>query len=387
MTYFSDIAKLFHWLIAALIVSQYGLAKLAEYAEEENRALDQVAILANHKSVGMTILVLALARLIYRFYNAPPILPSDVPKWQKKASSLSHWLLYGFLFALPISGWLMSSAKAFTVSWFNLFAIPDLVSPSESLANQLHSAHHFLSEALFVIALIHIFAALKHHFFDKDDILIRMADGRSWSIFGVTALIAILSLGRFFDSGSSSSSPTTQSSRKLTLSDSNLPAWTIDYSDSFIRFSGDQAGAPFSGLWQDWIANIQFDSEQLSKSRFNVSIKPASAFSNDRDRDDTIRSADFFDVTQFASLYYLAEKFSSVDQDFVANGQLTMKGFSSPAALNFKIVEDKGKQTLTGTAVLDRLVWSIGTGDWLDTSWLGQQVVVEVRVVKENVKQ
>ncbi|MCL4170936.1 UNVERIFIED_CONTAM: hypothetical protein GTU68_034479, partial [Idotea baltica] len=174
MTNYSSTAKLFHWLIAALIVAQHVLAKLAEYAGQQNKALDQLAILGNHKSVGMTILLLAIARLAYRYFHTPPALPTEMPAWQKKASNISHVLLYGFLFALPISGWLMSSAKAFSVSWFNLFAFPDLLNPSESLAENLYLVHHYLADALFIIALIHILAALKHHFIDKDDILKRM---------------------------------------------------------------------------------------------------------------------------------------------------------------------------------------------------------------------
>ncbi len=83
-------------------------------------------------------------------------------------------LLYGLIFALPLSGWLMSSAKNFPVSWFSLFQLPDLVAPNEQLFRQMLTLHHLLFAALVVVALLHIAGALKHHFIDRNDVLKRM---------------------------------------------------------------------------------------------------------------------------------------------------------------------------------------------------------------------
>lgn len=380
-TTYSNPAKLLHWLVAGLIVSQYVLAKMAEHAREQDETLNQLALLANHKSVGITILALAIIRLLVRFASKPPTLPHSIPKWQRVASHTSHGLLYGFLFALPITGWLMSSAKAYSVSWFNLFALPDFVSPSESLAETLHAAHHYLAEALFVVALIHILAALKHHFIDKDDILKRMSGLGSWVIFAATGIIAILVLGRFFSGGSEPEIQQTHTQSASQFQASDLPIWNIDYTDSFIEFSGDQAGAAFTGEWQRWQADIQFDAKQLEKARFNVTIQPDSVFSNDKERDEHIRSSDFFDVAAFAEATFQADQFKVTEQGFDAVGQLQMKSVSSTAVLHFKVEQVDDKQVLSGSATLDRLIWNIGSGDWKDTSWVGQEVVVEVRVV------
>ena len=107
---YGGVAIALHWTIAALIVTQFVLANFAERAEEAGSLMGQIAWLARHKSVGITILGLAVVRLCWRLGNAPPALPVGMAGWQKRVSMLTHWLMYGFLFALPLSGWAMSSA-------------------------------------------------------------------------------------------------------------------------------------------------------------------------------------------------------------------------------------------------------------------------------------
>jgi len=388
MNRFSNTAKVLHWAVAALIVSQYVLAKLAENAKYNDRILEQLALLANHKSVGITILGLALVRLLYRLKTPAPVHPSTMPSWQRTVSTVSHCLLYGFLFAMPISGWLMSSAKAYSVSWFNLIALPDFVAPNENLAEQLHAVHHYLAEALFVVAVIHILAAVKHHYIDKDDVLIRMSSRITYALFVLIIIIIIGVFGRVFNTTSAPVSTENQpainatdsNASELTIAQSDLPIWNIDYDQSYIRFSGDQAGAPFEGEWRRWSAEIQFDKNQLDKARFNVSIDPSSGFSNDQERDDTIRSSDFFHVESFPNAYYRAALFSAIDGSYQSKGELSMKGISADTILNFDISNSGNSIILEGSATLDRLVWNIGIGDWADTSWVGQNVTVEVRV-------
>ncbi|MFT6406659.1 MAG: cytochrome b561 [Arenicella sp.] len=391
MTQYSKISKFLHWSIAGLIVAQYVLAKLAESAKHEDKILEQLALLANHKSIGITILVLAVIRLIYRLSLPVPSLPSSMAKWQITASKLSHVLLYGFLFALPISGWLMSSAKAYSVSWFKLIVLPDLVAPSESLAELLHETHHYLGEALFVIALIHILAALKHHLVDKDDVLNRMSSKFSSLLFALVVLFVVGIFGRFFNTMPvNSEKPQAEQAQALesfadaVVIPSELPVWEIDYQQSTIKFIGDQAGAAFEGVWQRWSAEIQFDANQLDNARFNVAIDTASGFSNDQERDDTIRSIDFFDIAAFPEANYRADRFSAIDAGYQSMGKLSIKGVATDVVLKFNIVDDGRFKVLSGTATLDRLVWNIGSGDWADTAWVGQGVEVQVRVVAKR---
>jgi len=388
-TRYSFVARALHWLIAGLIISQYVLAELAENAEHSGNALIELALLANHKSLGMTILALALVRIVWRLLNHPAPLPSRIPLWQLRASSLAHWALYALLFALPTSGWLLSSAHGYSVGWFNLFAFPDLLAQSKPFADILEQVHEILGKLLLVLAIVHILAAIKHHIVDKDEVLQRMASRAGWFIFVFSAVIALLMLGRVKPSDQRVTAPPVVSvERSPAVLDqsllSDLPVWQIDYAQSFIKFSGEQAGAPFKGQWQRWSAQIQFDSTQLNKSRFSVQIETASAFSNDEERDGYIIGPDFFDADVHAKAYFTAQEFSQVGQRFTTQAELTIKGLSKPIAFTFAVGASAGQIELIGSATIDRLAWNIGLGDWADPTWVGQNVRVAVRVIAQN---
>jgi len=163
-----------HWLVAGLVVVQFVLANLAERAEDADDAVRELALFANHRSVGITILALVIIRLLWRWRNPAPRLPETMPRWQLTASKISHWSLYGILLVMPISGWLMSSAAEVSVSWFNVVQLPDFVAPNHDLHEIFEEIHELLATLLFVIASLHILAALKHGLFDKDGVLQRM---------------------------------------------------------------------------------------------------------------------------------------------------------------------------------------------------------------------
>ncbi len=170
-TRYSAPAQLLHWVIAALIVVQFALAWSAE---DLPLGMHKLALLARHKSVGMTVLMLAIVRLLWRWSHPAPALPELMKPIERLAARGTHAAFYFLLFAMPLTGWMMSSAKNYSVSWFGLFTWPNLISPSDGAFTFLRTTHAVLSDALFVIAMLHIVAALKHHFWDKDDVLVRM---------------------------------------------------------------------------------------------------------------------------------------------------------------------------------------------------------------------
>jgi cytochrome b561 len=168
---YGAVAQLFHWAVVALIVTQFVLANSAG---DLPNGPAKIAVLARHKSVGITILALAILRLIWRWFNAVPRPPVSVARWQRTAGHVSHFLLYALLLTIPVVGWMMSSARNFPVSWFGIFTLPDLIGPNRDTYEFLHELHETLASVLFVIALVHIAAALKHHFLDRDNVLRRM---------------------------------------------------------------------------------------------------------------------------------------------------------------------------------------------------------------------
>jgi cytochrome b561 len=169
------VAQSMHWVTFALLVVQVTLGKIAD---DLTVGLERLVVMSRHKSFGITILALAILRLAWRWIDRPPPLPA-MPGWQRFAAHVSHYGLYVLLFALPLSGWLMSSAANRPVSWFGLVQLPDFVAPDKALQEWMHDAHHFLIWTLFVLVAAHIAGALKHQFIDRDGLLFRMLPGRA----------------------------------------------------------------------------------------------------------------------------------------------------------------------------------------------------------------
>jgi cytochrome b561 len=169
------VAQVLHWGIVAMLIVQVTLGKIAD---ELPVGLERLVLMSRHKSLGITILGLAAIRLAWRFIDPPPPLPS-MPRWQEVAARLNHWALYALLFALPVTGWLTSSAANRPASWFGLVQLPDFVAPDEGLKEAFEEAHELLVNVLFALAALHVGAALKHQILDRDGLLFRMLPGRA----------------------------------------------------------------------------------------------------------------------------------------------------------------------------------------------------------------
>jgi cytochrome b561 len=167
------VAQILNWIIVGLLIVQVTLGRIAD---ELPLGLEKLVTLARHKSFGITILGLAVIRLAWRLFNRPPPEP-PMPRWQLAAARINHWALYAILFAMPVSGWLMSSASNIPVSWFGLVQLPDFVAPDRVLKERFHDLHVLLSYALYALAGLHVAAALKHQFVDRDGLLLRMLPG------------------------------------------------------------------------------------------------------------------------------------------------------------------------------------------------------------------
>jgi cytochrome b561 len=165
------LSKFFHWTIVALIVVQYILASIAE---DLPVGMKKFEMYTYHKSVGITILILAVLRLSWRWMNPVPRLPDTIGAVQKGLAKASHVLLYLLIFVMPISGWIMSNAENFPVSYFGWFTLPTLVAPDRQFGHLMEEVHEWLFTTLLAVAVLHIAAALKHHFWNKDDVLKRM---------------------------------------------------------------------------------------------------------------------------------------------------------------------------------------------------------------------
>lgn len=168
-------AQWMHWITAFAIPP---LMALGLYMEGLPFSPEKLQFYAWHKWAGVSVFLLVLLRLMWRFRHPPPPLPAAMSVLERTVAHLGHWLLYGLLLAIPLSGWLMSSAKGVPTVWFGLLPLPDLLARDDSLGNILQATHKYLNGLFAVLVVGHVMAALKHHFINRDDVLTRMLPGK-----------------------------------------------------------------------------------------------------------------------------------------------------------------------------------------------------------------
>ena len=180
---FGAVAIAFHWIMALLIAGLFGLGKVMTGLDP--MAPDTFALYQWHKSFGFVVLVLVIARLVWRALNPAPALPEGMPWYERLASRLGHAGLYGAMLLLPLSGWLMVSASPWGIPTvlFDAVPVPHLPVPAvlgdKSAAEAtLKSVHEIVGNLLLVLVLLHVAAALKHHFINRDMVLQRMISTR-----------------------------------------------------------------------------------------------------------------------------------------------------------------------------------------------------------------
>ena len=160
-----------HWLIAIALTGTFGLGL---YMHELPLSPQKLKLYSWHKWAGVTIFLFVILRLVWRLGHRPPALPVLMPAWQRLAAEATHVLLYLLMFAVPLSGWLMSSAKGFQTVWFGVLPLPDLLNKDTELGELLQQVHMILNFSMAALVLAHLGAALKHHFLERDDVLTRM---------------------------------------------------------------------------------------------------------------------------------------------------------------------------------------------------------------------
>lgn len=172
-------AVVLHWLIALMIIGQLIGGKVMMWLDPTGSLLgiSKFELFQLHKSFGFIILALSLFRLIWRLMHKAPPLPSGMKAYEKASAKLTHIGFYGFMIGLPLSGWAMVSVSSprITTKVFDVLKVPDLPLPrSEAMEALTKNIHEYAAYLLIALLVLHIGAALKHHFVNKDDVLSRM---------------------------------------------------------------------------------------------------------------------------------------------------------------------------------------------------------------------
>jgi len=174
--HYDPIAKGLHWVMALMIFCLLGLGF---YMQGLPLSPQKLQFYSWHKWAGVTVFLLAALRLLWRAAHRPPALPGHMNTLERLGAKLGHFALYVLMFAIPLSGWLMSSAKGIQTVWFGVLPLPDLLEKNKEIGNALQTLHAVLNLTLIAVLLAHVAAALKHHWFDKDDVLTRMLPRRA----------------------------------------------------------------------------------------------------------------------------------------------------------------------------------------------------------------
>ena len=166
------VSQAFHWIIMLLIV---GLAIVGLTMGELPKTPKYFWVYTAHKSTGLLVLALVIARLGWRLYAGKPEPVPGTPTWQERIATVTHWLLYGLILLMPISGWLYDSASGLRpFRWYGLFDVPKLSPPDEALRHLSHEVHEWGFWVLLALVAAHAGAAFYHHYFQRDATLVRM---------------------------------------------------------------------------------------------------------------------------------------------------------------------------------------------------------------------
>src|SRR5208283_2011179 len=157
---YSRTATGFHWAIVLLIFIAFPVGV---YMHDLPLSPDKLRLLNYHKWLGVAVFMLATLRVAWRVTHRPPELPASLAKWERMGAAAMHGLLYALIFFVPLSGWLMSSAKGFQTVWLGVLPIPDLIGKDKQIGRLLEQVHQIADFTMLGLVGGHVAAALKHH--------------------------------------------------------------------------------------------------------------------------------------------------------------------------------------------------------------------------------
>lgn len=426
---YTSVAIVLHWTTALLVIAMVPMGWWMVDAINEP-ASQQTAYQAFqlHKSIGFAILALTLARLAWRLTHPTPALPSGMRWWEVFLARATHVCFYGILVALPLTGWIYVSTGwaaaldrplSVATSWFGLFTVPHLpgIEGQRDVAFGAIGAHELLVWAGIVLLALHVGAALKHQFIDRDGVLAQMipllgrgnkphggAVSGGWRAFataaGLAAVIIVTATGWSRNqpaplaeaaptpavSASAEPAPATQAAAVTEApapgaTTGTAKAWTIDKSASSIAFSGTHTGNAFEGRFEQWDGDIRFDPADLANSSVSVLIDTASARTGDATQENSLQTDEWFNPARFPQARFEAATFRAIGDDrYEAEGTLTIKDKLFPVVLPFRLTIDDTVATMEGELELDRTALDLGMFSDPAAGWVSQAIAVKVKV-------
>jgi cytochrome b561 len=404
---YTAVAIALHWAIALMII---GLIAVGWIMTSMPPGPDQFAIIQLHKSFGITVLLLSVARIAWRIMNPPPPEP-PMPKWQSLSSKAVHILFYVLIITMPLTGWIMASASGDAPTrYFDLVDIrlPGIASldpeTREGLEEGFEQVHANLAWVIIGLLVLHVAGAVKHHFIDKDGLLARMAPGlfgrtagppddghgAFWA-FGAAALVFAAVVGLSFATATpAATSPTATATPEVF---SKAPVWAVDYGKSKLAFRFNYMGTPYEGTFPEWNAHIQLDADAESNEHIpadgyvRVAIPVGKLSTGQQYFDDSLGQGDWFDVAKYPEAVFEVKGgiYKLDHRNYEATGVLRIKGQDIPVRLPFTLDVAGTTASMHSEVVLRRLDLGIGGSTPAeaagDAEWVSNDVTVVIDVI------
>lgn len=451
---YSAVAIVLHWAIAVSILYMIPLGFwMAQQTASGAVGQGLFSAFQLHKSIGLTILLLSLIRLGWRLTHKPPPLPAAMPAWEKFAARATHWAFYFIIIAMPLTGWLYVSTQwsaptdsplPVATHYFGLFRVPALFGlPQADEETRKGLSHLFLTWHWAIawttvgLFFLHVAAALKHHFINRDETLTHMVPGlrapnqteppprdpaRLAILGGGLSLVAVAAIAMLYAASgflapaqppppqttstfvvndTTTSAPettvatTTTSTATTSTTSTTTPTpaaaaspWRVNTASSSIGFGftyNDEENGPahFDGRFSRWRADIRFDPGDLAHSSANVTIETASASDGVPIHDQYLPTAEWFNSAANPTATFRTTSIVRRGQGYLAQGTLTIKGQSRPMSLPFTLTIDGAHASMRGTASIDRHAFGIGNGSDGDDQ-ISQTITIAIRVEAER---
>lgn len=387
---FGAIARFFHWVIAFLIL---GMLVLGLTMGSVNYGLPRHEVYSLHKSIGLLILFLAIGRILWRFASVPPDALETHAKWERALARIVHLFLYLAIFAMPITGWLMSSAAGRPPTFFGL-PVPRFLEKDEALAGIFSTAHEWIAYGLIAVIGLHVAGAIKHHLIDKDATLRRMAgDKLQWfkTIFIVLVLDLVLSAAAFLFLKDTVMQSTVNEAGVARSAPVELPdisklgahEWMIDPRVSTLTFETNVMASPFTGHFNAFSGKIIFDPSNIQMARADIRIDMSETVTGDQSRDEMLKMSEWFSTAQFPESRFVTKTIEQMDGNrYVAVGDLTIRDMTLPVTLPFTLdftqTSEVDQVHMQGEIVIHRLDFGVGQGEYQATESVDDEVRVTI---------
>jgi cytochrome b561/polyisoprenoid-binding protein YceI len=365
---FGSVSKTFHWLTALLILTLMPLGLIANDMPFENsqQLADKAWMFSLHKTMGIALFFVALARIGWALSQPKPGLLHPGRKLESLAAETAHWLLYGSLVVVPLTGWIHHAATTgFAPIWWPFGQNLPLIAKSEPLAAAFAGAHWVLTKVLGLAVVLHIAGALKHHFIDKDATLRRMWFGASAApktrrahkhAAPLGAALALWALALSGGAALGVYAPHGNTVQAAALADVQSD-WQVQ--DGALTITVTQLGSEVTGTFADWTAAISFDETVDNGVAGSVDVTVAIGSLTLGSVTDQAMGPDYFNADGFPTARFEADIVPVVD-GYAAQGTLTMKGQSLPVTLPFGLSLDGDVASVSGGLTLNRLDFGIG---------------------------